>query len=102
MLERVRFQSLDRWQTVFVKLARKTKRDGAVPLTGRRASRLRLCPVVMISVALTLGAMPPVIASGASSETKNANLTWGGIVSETMLVVSVFATGTPIIAPLVA
>lgn len=41
----------------------------------------------MISVALTLGAMPPVIASGASSETKNANLTWGGIVSETMLVV---------------
>lgn len=53
------------------------------------ASRLRLRPIIMTSLAFGLGVVPLIIASGASSETQHAIGTgvFGGIVSATFLAI---------------
>lgn len=53
------------------------------------ASRLRLRPIVMTSLAFTLGVVPLMIATGASSETQNAIGTgvFGGMISATILAI---------------
>lgn len=53
------------------------------------AARLRLRPIVMTSLAFTLGIVPLVIAKGPSSETQNALGTglFGGMISATVLAV---------------
>ncbi|MBC2857992.1 multidrug efflux RND transporter permease subunit [Stappia sp. 28M-7] len=61
-----------------------TLREAAV-----EAARLRLRPIVMTSLAFTLGIVPLVIAKGPSSETQNALGTglFGGMISATVLAV---------------
>lgn len=53
------------------------------------AARLRLRPIVMTSLAFTLGIVPLVVAKGPSSETQNALGTglFGGMISATVLAV---------------
>lgn len=53
------------------------------------ASRLRLRPIVMTSLAFTLGIVPLVIAKGPSFEMQNALGTglFGGMISATVLAV---------------
>lgn len=75
---------------LIVEFARKRQQDG-LPLTEAvvEASRLRLRPIVMTSLAFTLGIVPLVIARGASSETQNAIGTglFGGMITATVLAV---------------
>ncbi|WP_305854566.1 efflux RND transporter permease subunit [Shinella sp. H4-D48] len=54
-----------------------------------QASRLLLRPIVMTSLAFTLGIVPLVIAKGPSSETQNAMGTglFGGMITATVLAV---------------
>ncbi|THF47093.1 multidrug efflux RND transporter permease subunit [Allorhizobium terrae] len=75
---------------LIVEFARKLQQDGeslkdAVIL----AARLRLRPIVMTSLAFSLGIVPLVIARGASSETQRAIGTglFGGMISATVLAV---------------
>ncbi|MFD1747358.1 multidrug efflux RND transporter permease subunit [Rhizobium helianthi] len=75
---------------LIVEFARKRQKDG-LPLADAvvEASRLRLRPILMTSLAFTLGIVPLVIARGASSETQNAIGTglFGGMITATVLAV---------------
>jgi multidrug efflux pump len=53
------------------------------------AARLRLRPIVMTSLAFTLGVMPLMLATGASKETQRAIGTgvFGGMISATLLAI---------------
>ena len=53
------------------------------------AARLRLRPILMTSLAFTLGVVPLMLASGASAETQHAIGTgvFGGMLSGTLLAV---------------
>jgi multidrug efflux pump len=75
---------------LIVEFARKRQQDGEALIDAViAASRLRLRPIVMTSLAFTLGIVPLVIAKGASSETQNAIGTglFGGMISATVLAV---------------
>ncbi len=74
---------------LIVEFARKCQRDGQGLADVVEAARLRLRPIVMTSLAFTLGVVPLVIASGPSSETQNAIGTglFGGMISGTVLAV---------------
>ncbi|MAY62370.1 MAG: multidrug efflux RND transporter permease subunit [Rhizobiales bacterium] len=75
---------------LIVEFARKRHMDGqGLAEAVVEAARLRLRPIVMTSLAFTLGVVPLVIASGASSETQNAIGTglFGGMISGTVLAV---------------
>ncbi len=75
---------------LIVEFARKRQRDGlGLAAAVVEAARLRLRPIAMTSLAFTLGVVPLVIASGASSETQNAIGTglFGGMISGTVLAV---------------
>ena len=75
---------------MIVEFARKRQMDGhGLVEAVVEAARLRLRPIVMTSLAFTLGVVPLVIASGASSETQNAIGTglFGGMISGTVLAV---------------
>ncbi|GEO83357.1 MULTISPECIES: multidrug efflux RND transporter permease subunit [Alphaproteobacteria] len=75
---------------LIVEFARKRQRDGqGLAEAVVEAARLRLRPIVMTSLAFTLGVVPLVIASGPSSETQNAIGTglFGGMISGTVLAV---------------
>lgn len=75
---------------LIIEFARKLRTDGKT-LTDAviEASRLRLRPIVMTSLAFTLGIVPLVIAKGPSSETQIALGTglFGGMISATVLAV---------------
>lgn len=62
----------------------RSRREAAI-----EASRLRLRPIMMTSLAFTLGIVPLVIAKRPSSETQNALGTglFGGMITATVLVV---------------
>ncbi|ELV7510918.1 efflux RND transporter permease subunit, partial [Aeromonas veronii] len=53
------------------------------------AARLRLRPILMTSLAFTLGVVPLMLASGASAETQHAIGTgvFGGMISGTLLAI---------------
>jgi multidrug efflux pump len=53
------------------------------------AARLRLRPIIMTSLAFTLGVVPLMIASGASKETQQSIGTgvFGGMISATLLAI---------------
>lgn len=73
---------------LIVEFARKRQRDGiGLAEAIVEAARLRLRPIVMTSLAFTLGVVPLVMASGASSKTQNAIGTglFGGMISGTLL-----------------
>lgn len=75
---------------LIVEFARKRQMDGqGLAEAIVEAARLRLRPIVMTSLAFTLGIVPLVIASGAASETQNAIGTglFGGMISGTVLAV---------------
>lgn len=75
---------------LIVEFARKQQKAGGnLAEAIVEASRLRLRPIVMTSLAFTLGIVPLVIATGASSETQNAIGTglFGGMISATVLAV---------------
>ncbi|RKE86073.1 multidrug efflux RND transporter permease subunit [Rhizobium sp. AG855] len=75
---------------LIVEFARKRQMDGqSLADAIVEAARLRLRPIVMTSLAFTLGVVPLVIARGASSETQNAIGTglFGGMISGTILAV---------------
>ncbi|WP_296105113.1 multidrug efflux RND transporter permease subunit [uncultured Agrobacterium sp.] len=75
---------------LIVEFARRRQQEGEALLDAViTASRLRLRPIVMTSLAFTLGIVPLVIAKGASSETQNAIGTglFGGMISATILAV---------------
>ncbi|WP_313619297.1 multidrug efflux RND transporter permease subunit [Pantoea septica] len=56
---------------------------------AREAARLRLRPIIMTSLAFTLGVVPLMLASGASKSTQNAIGTgvFGGMISGTLLAI---------------
>ncbi len=75
---------------LIVEFARKLRAEGrSLYEAAIEASRLRLRPIVMTSLAFTLGIVPLVIAKGPSSETQNALGTglFGGMISATVLAV---------------
>ncbi|MEH0075935.1 multidrug efflux RND transporter permease subunit [Pannonibacter sp. Pt2] len=75
---------------LIVEFARKLRSEGAtLHEAAVEAARLRLRPIVMTSLAFTLGILPLVIAKGPSSETQNALGTglFGGMISGTVLAV---------------
>ncbi|MBC2771841.1 multidrug efflux RND transporter permease subunit [Rhizobium sp. AQ_MP] len=75
---------------LIVEFARKRQSEGLGLVEAVvEAARLRLRPIVMTSLAFTLGVVPLVIARGASSETQNAIGTglFGGMISGTVLAV---------------
>ncbi|OCW57037.1 multidrug efflux RND transporter permease subunit [Hoeflea olei] len=75
---------------LIVEFARTRYRDGqGLAEAVVEAARLRLRPIVMTSLAFTLGVVPLVLASGPSSETQNAIGTglFGGMISGTVLAV---------------
>ncbi|WP_210107388.1 multidrug efflux RND transporter permease subunit [Neorhizobium galegae] len=75
---------------LIVEVARKRQSDGPrLAEAVIEAACLRLRPIVMTSLAFTLGLVPLVSASGASSETQNAIGTglFGGVISGTVLAV---------------
>ncbi|WLS05167.1 multidrug efflux RND transporter permease subunit [Shinella oryzae] len=75
---------------LIVEFARKLHADGrSLRDAAVEASRLRLRPIVMTSLAFTLGIVPLVIAKGPSSETQNALGTglFGGMITATVLAV---------------
>ncbi|NDW04496.1 multidrug efflux RND transporter permease subunit [Jiella pacifica] len=75
---------------LIVEFARKLRGEGmSLAEAAVEAARLRLRPIVMTSLAFTLGIVPLVIAKGPSSETQNALGTglFGGMISATVLAV---------------
>lgn len=75
---------------LIVEFARKLHAEGRnLGEAAVEASRLRLRPILMTSLAFTLGIVPLVIAKGPSSETQNALGTglFGGMISATVLAV---------------
>lgn len=75
---------------LIVEFARKLRGEGAsLHEAAVEAAHLRLRPIVMTSLAFTLGILPLVIAKGPSSETQNALGTglFGGMISGTVLAV---------------
>ncbi|MBZ8134821.1 multidrug efflux RND transporter permease subunit [Afifella sp. IM 167] len=75
---------------LIVEFARKLHEEGSsLAEAAVEAARLRLRPIVMTSLAFTLGIVPLVIARGPSSETQNALGTglFGGMISATVLAV---------------
>ncbi|QKC96029.1 multidrug efflux RND transporter permease subunit [Mesorhizobium sp. NZP2298] len=75
---------------LIVEFARKLCDEGrSLREAAVEAARLRLRPIVMTSLAFTLGIVPLVVAKGPSSETQNALGTglFGGMISATVLAV---------------
>jgi multidrug efflux pump len=75
---------------LIVEFARKLHDEGrSLRDATVEAARLRLRPIVMTSLAFTLGIVPLVIARGPSSETQNALGTglFGGMISATLLAI---------------
>jgi multidrug efflux pump len=75
---------------LIVEFARKLVAEGrSIGDAAVEAARLRLRPIIMTSLAFTLGIVPLVIARGPSSETQNALGTglFGGMISATVLAV---------------
>jgi len=69
----------------------KAAREGGMGLveSALHAARLRLRPIIMTSLAFTLGVVPLMIASGASAETQRAIGTgvFGGMLTATLLAI---------------
>ena len=75
---------------LLVEYARHLRKDGmSLHRAVLQASRLRLRPIVMTSMAFILGVVPLMIARGAGSEIQNAIGTgvFGGMLSATVLAV---------------
>ncbi|MGL5287120.1 MAG: efflux RND transporter permease subunit, partial [Aeromonas sp.] len=88
---------------LIVEFARQLHAEGRTLLDAAvTAARLRLRPILMTSLAFTLGVAPLMLATGASAETQHAIGTgvFGGMLSGTLLAVFfvpvffVFVTGT--------
>jgi multidrug efflux pump len=75
---------------LIVEFAKASRAQGmALSQAAIHAAKLRLRPIVMTSLAFTLGVVPLVIASGASAETQHAIGTgvFGGMITGTVLTV---------------
>jgi multidrug efflux pump len=75
---------------LIVEFARQLHAEGRTLIDAAvTAARLRLRPILMTSLAFTLGVMPLMLASGASAETQHAIGTgvFGGMLSGTLLAV---------------
>lgn len=75
---------------LIVEFAKATVARGVPPMQAAiEAARLRLRPIIMTSLAFTLGVVPLMIASGASSETQRAIGTgvFGGMITATLLAI---------------
>ncbi|MEH6719348.1 MAG: multidrug efflux RND transporter permease subunit [Aurantimonas endophytica] len=75
---------------LIVEFARQLAAQGrSLPEAVTEAARLRLRPILMTSLAFTLGVVPLMLSRGASSETQHAIGTgvFGGMISATMLAV---------------
>ncbi|EXJ16142.1 multidrug efflux RND transporter permease subunit [Imhoffiella purpurea] len=75
---------------LIVEFARQLHADGRTLIdAAASAARLRLRPILMTSLAFTLGVVPLMLASGASAETQHAIGTgvFGGMLSGTLLAV---------------
>ncbi|WP_447770999.1 multidrug efflux RND transporter permease subunit [Aeromonas veronii] len=75
---------------LIVEFARQLHSDGRSLLDAAvTAARLRLRPILMTSLAFTLGVVPLMLASGASAETQHAIGTgvFGGMISGTLLAI---------------
>jgi multidrug efflux pump len=75
---------------LIVEFAKQYREEGMSAVDAAlAASRVRLRPILMTSLAFTLGVVPLVLARGASAETQNAIGTgvFGGMISGTLLAV---------------
>ena len=75
---------------LIVEFARQLHAEGRTLVDSAvTASRLRLRPILMTSLAFTLGVVPLMVASGASAETQHAIGTgvFGGMISGTLLAI---------------
>lgn len=75
---------------LIVEFARQLHSEGRSLLDAAvTAARLRLRPILMTSLAFTLGVVPLMLASGASAETQHAIGTgvFGGMISGTLLAI---------------
>jgi len=75
---------------LIVEFARQLHGEGRSLLDAAvTAARLRLRPILMTSLAFTLGVVPLMLASGASAETQHAIGTgvFGGMISGTLLAI---------------
>lgn len=75
---------------LIIEFAKAAREQGMETLeAARHAARLRLRPIVMTSLAFTLGVVPLMIATGASAETQRAIGTgvFGGMITATILAI---------------